>query len=118
MIDASFRAAPGQNAVAQNELDSFRLAIDATIQSVEHLENLHCRASGPFTLCPFIAQSFPALEGCELRGIVLKAPPLTEIIGPFGIAPEQDLIEGSSHPAFSHPAISEDGTGGCVSVGR
>src|SRR6201987_843327 len=94
MVDTALRPAPGQNAIAQDELNSFSLTIDAAIEGVEHLENLHRCACRLFVLCPFIAQSLPALERGEFRRIAF-GPASIRITRLPGIALgvyEQDFV--------------------------
>src|SRR6267143_146389 len=62
VVDAALGAAPAQNAVPQNKLDAFGLAIDAAVQRVKRLEDFHASTSGLFIFCPFIAEGLPALK--------------------------------------------------------
>src|SRR5712671_4671896 len=62
MINPTVRAAPAQDAISQDKLHAFGLAIDAAVQRVERLEDFHRCASGLFSFYPFIAQKFPTLE--------------------------------------------------------
>src|SRR5260370_12348313 len=62
MINASLRATPAQNAISQDELHALRLAIDATVERITRLEELHRRTSGLFRFQPLIAQNLPPLQ--------------------------------------------------------
>ncbi len=61
MVDAAFRAAPTENAVAENELDALGFAVDAAVEGVQRLEDFHCGTSRLFSLGPFLARRLPAL---------------------------------------------------------
>src|SRR5260370_3243379 len=73
MVDAAFRTPPTQYAVPQDQLDSLRLTINAAVQAVKRLEDLHGNASGLFPPCPFIAQSFPALKDRRSCRVIRKS---------------------------------------------
>src|ERR1700737_1948839 len=80
MIDAPVRPAPAQDAIAQDEIHAFRLAIDATVERVKGLEDFHRRASGLFGFYPLVSRKLPTLQSrrpgrivCELRHPRLRA---------------------------------------------
>src|SRR5580692_590793 len=70
VIDASLRATPAQDAVPKDELDAFRLAIDATVERVKGFEDFHRRTSGFFGLDPLIAQESPTLQARRASRVV------------------------------------------------
>src|SRR3981081_1850420 len=79
VIDSPVRMTPTQNAITEDELHAFRLAIDAAVERVKRFEDLHRSASRPFRFRPLIAQQFPALQArppdwivCELHGPRLR----------------------------------------------
>src|SRR5260370_24976579 len=49
-VDASFGAAPAENAVTENQLDALGFAVDAAIAGVKGLEDSHSSAIRLFTL--------------------------------------------------------------------
>src|SRR6266852_626519 len=60
MIDASFRPAPTQNAVAQDELHPLGFTLQSAVQLVQRLKYLHGRACRLFVVGPFIPLQLPA----------------------------------------------------------
>src|SRR5260370_41490852 len=70
MINAALRATPAQDAISQDELHAFRFAIDATVERIKRLEELHRRTSGLFRFQPLIAQKLPTLQDRAPRRIV------------------------------------------------
>src|ERR1700694_5368142 len=73
VVDSSLGAAPAQNAVPQNKLDAFGLAIDAAVQRVKRLEDSHASTRGLFIFCPFIAEGLPALKRHGSCGAVCES---------------------------------------------
>ena len=63
MVDVAFGAAPTQDAVTQNKLDTLRLTVDAPIQSVQSFKDFHGGTSGLFVFRPLVARELPALQG-------------------------------------------------------
>ena len=70
MVDAALGATPAQNAVSQNKLDAFGLAIDAAVEGVKRLEDFHANASGLFVSCPVVTEGFPSLKRQRSRDAV------------------------------------------------
>src|SRR5258708_23851709 len=51
-----------QDAIPQDEIHAFRLAIDATVERVKGFEDFHRRASGLFGSYPLVARKLPTLQ--------------------------------------------------------
>src|SRR5580658_7319985 len=64
VIDASFRPTPAQDAVSEDELDAFRLAINAAVERVKGFEDFHRRSGRLFGFHPLISQKLPTFQAC------------------------------------------------------
>src|SRR5437868_14936863 len=62
MINPTVRTAPTQDAISEEKLDALRLSIDAAIQRVERLEDVHRCARGLCRCYPFVAERYGRLE--------------------------------------------------------
>src|SRR5258708_58114 len=102
MIDASVRSTPAQDAISQDEIHAFRLAINATVERVEGFEDFHRRASGLFGFYPLIAYKLPTLQTRRPSGIVreLRNPRLCAILRFLQSLLESEAIRRVVPPIF------------------
>src|SRR5579864_1176765 len=60
--DVAFGALPAQDAIAKDELDALRFAIDAAIKRIKRLEEAHRLARGLLDAGPVVAKRRPAAK--------------------------------------------------------
>src|SRR5215469_3975040 len=68
--DGSFGALPAEDAVSEDQLDAFGLAVDPTIKRIKGLEELHRLPRRLFAASPFVTQHRPAPQ----RGSARRVP--------------------------------------------
>jgi hypothetical protein len=102
VIDRSFRAAPAQNAVSEDEFHPFCFAIDAAVERVECFEDFHCRTSGLFGLHPVLALRFPTLQARGPDRVVgkLHNPRLCTFVGLLQSFFDRDEVRRVVPPVF------------------
>src|SRR2546428_13307611 len=81
MVDAAVEPLPAEDAVAKHELDVLGLALDAAVQLVELLEDLHGRAGRALGGGPVLLLRLPALVGPDASRLRVEAQRLRA--GPF-----------------------------------
>ena len=69
MEDAALGALPAQDAVSEDQLDAFRLAVDPTIKGVKGLEELHRLARRLLGARPLVTKHCPAPKRAGTRRI-------------------------------------------------
>src|SRR5215472_8976101 len=67
--DATLGTLPAQDAVSQDKLDALGFTINAAVERIKCLEEVHRPARGFFTAGPFVAKRSPAPKSGHSRGI-------------------------------------------------
>ena len=73
MVDAAVEPLPAEDAVAEHELDVLRLALDAAVELIQLLEDLHRRARGALDGGPVLLLGLPALVGFDASRLRVEA---------------------------------------------
>src|SRR5262249_36539854 len=101
VADRAFLDLPVQDAVADQQLDFLRLALDLAVERVQPVEQLERRALGALGLLPRGALGLPFLPRTGPRALVLEAPGLAAFLERLAHARlGAELVPAGMEPAF------------------
>lgn len=73
MEDSTFGSSPGENPIAQNQLNSFSFAFDSAIELVEGFKDAQRGSRRQFVFCPLVALRLPDVKGGYAIRIFLES---------------------------------------------